>query len=99
MAVSKEEVKYIAKLARLNFREDELEEFTKQFNGILSYMDTLNEVNTDDIEPLSHPVEGANVMRPDVQVKGSDIENALKNAPETDGTFFLVPKIINPDSH
>jgi aspartyl-tRNA(Asn)/glutamyl-tRNA(Gln) amidotransferase subunit C len=97
MSVSKEEVKYIAKLAKLNFREEELEEFTKQFNGILTYMDTLNEIDTEDVEPLSHPVEGVNVLRADIRLKSSDSEEALNNAPETDGTYFLVPKIINSD--
>jgi aspartyl-tRNA(Asn)/glutamyl-tRNA(Gln) amidotransferase subunit C len=96
MPVSKDEVKYISKLAKLNFQENELEDFTKQFNEILSYMDTLNEINTDDIEPLSHPLDQENVFREDIKIISTDTETALRNAPETDGVYFVVPKIINP---
>jgi aspartyl-tRNA(Asn)/glutamyl-tRNA(Gln) amidotransferase subunit C len=95
MSVSKEEVKYIAKLARLDFPEEELIDFTRQFNEILSYMEKLNEINTDDIEPLSHPVDGENVFREDTGIPSLTNEEALKNAPETDGAYFAVPKIIN----
>jgi aspartyl-tRNA(Asn)/glutamyl-tRNA(Gln) amidotransferase subunit C len=97
MSVSKEEVKYIAALAKLDFKEEELEDFTRQFNEILTYMDELNEVNTDNVEPLSHPIDGENVFREDIHIKSPDREEALKNAPDTDGTYFIVPKIINTD--
>jgi aspartyl-tRNA(Asn)/glutamyl-tRNA(Gln) amidotransferase subunit C len=95
MSVSKDEVKYIARLAKLSFQEDELEAFTKQFNEILSYMDTLNEVNTDNVEPLSHPIDQRNIFREDQNHVSSDTVTALRNAPETDGQYFIVPKIIN----
>jgi aspartyl-tRNA(Asn)/glutamyl-tRNA(Gln) amidotransferase subunit C len=98
MSVLKEEVKYIAALAKLDFKEEELEEFTRHFNEILSYMDELNEVDTDNVEPLSHPIDGENIFREDVQIKSLDRDEAMKNAPETDGTYFIVPRIINTDT-
>lgn len=95
MAVTKEDVKYIADLAKLKFSDEELDKFTSQFNGILQYIETLNEVDTENVEPMSHPLDKENVFREDVPVPGSTTEDALKNAPATDGTFFIVPKIIN----
>lgn len=95
MAVTKDDVKKIAALARLKFSDDELDKFTMQFNEILSYVDTLNEINTENIEPLNHPVDNENVLRKDILTPGISREDALKNAPETDGEFFIVPRIIN----
>jgi len=95
MAVTKDDVKHIAALARLKFSDEELDKFTSQFNDILSYMDTLNEVDTENIEPLNHPVDNENVLRKDIPVPGISRDDALKNAPETDGEFFIVPRIIN----
>lgn len=97
MAVTKEDVKYIAELARLNLSEQELQEYTQQLNDILMYMDKLNEINTDNVEPLSHPLEGTNVFREDKVQKSVNREDALKNAPDKDHQFFKVPKVIRGD--
>ncbi|RPI66264.1 MAG: Asp-tRNA(Asn)/Glu-tRNA(Gln) amidotransferase subunit GatC [Ignavibacteriales bacterium] len=98
MAVTKDDVKYIAALAKLKFSDEELDKFTSQFNEILSYMGTLNELDTTNVEPLSHPLENENIFREDNHTPGCSSEEALKNAPSTDGTFFIVPKIITqPD--
>jgi aspartyl-tRNA(Asn)/glutamyl-tRNA(Gln) amidotransferase subunit C len=94
MAVSIDEVEHIAKLAKLKFSDEELEDFTHRFNDILKYMEMLNKVDTSNIEPLSHPVEMTNVFRDDKLNKSVPTEDALKNAPESDGEFFRVPKII-----
>lgn len=94
MAVSIDEVKHIAKLAKLKFSDEELEDFTYRFNDILKYMDMLNKVDTENIAPLSHPVEMINVFRDDTLKEPVSTEEALKNAPDSDGEFFRVPKII-----
>jgi aspartyl-tRNA(Asn)/glutamyl-tRNA(Gln) amidotransferase subunit C len=94
MAVSIKDVKHIAELARLKFNEEELGNFTFQLNEILAYMEKLNELNTENIEPLSHPVEGADVFREDIVKLGVEREEALKNAPGKDEEFFKVPKVI-----
>ena len=94
MAVNKQDVEKIAELARLIFSEEELENFTPQMNKILSYMDKLNELDTDNVEPLSHPVEQTNVFREDELRPSISIEDALKNAPSKDEYQFKVPKVI-----
>jgi len=94
MAVTKKEVEKIAELARLKFSEEELENFTPQMNEILSYMDKLNELDTENIKPLSHPVEQSNVFREDEMKASITTDEALKNAPSKDEHHFKVPKVI-----
>ena len=94
MAITKKDVEKIAELARLKFSEEELENFTPQMNEILSYMDKLNELNTENVKPLSHPVEQTNVFREDEMKPSISTENALKNAPSKDENHFTVPKVI-----
>lgn len=97
MAVTKKDVEYIAALARLKFNDAELENYTHQLNDILKYVEKLNELNTDNVEPLSHPVENANVFREDKLKPSISTEEALKNAPNRTDEFFKVPKVINQD--
>ncbi|MCL4549763.1 MAG: Asp-tRNA(Asn)/Glu-tRNA(Gln) amidotransferase subunit GatC [Bacteroidetes bacterium] len=97
MAVTKKDVEHIANLARLKFNDAELENYTHQLNDILKYVEKLNELNTDDVEPLSHPVENANVFREDKLKQSISTEDALKNAPNRTDEFFKVPKVINQD--
>ena len=97
MSITKKDVEYIAGLARLKFKEDELESYTHQLNDILVYMEKLNELDTENIEPLSHPVENSNVFRNDEIKESIPIEEGLKNAPSSTEEFFRVPKVINQD--
>ena len=94
MAVTKKEVEKIAELARLKFTDQELENFTPQMNEILSYMDKLNELDTENVKPLSHPVEQSNVFREDEMKASIATDEALKNAPSKDEHHFKVPKVI-----
>lgn len=94
MAVEKKEVEKIAELARLKFSNEELVSFTYQMNNILAYMDKLNELDTKNVQPLSHPVEQINVFREDLIKESISTEDALKNAPDRDEKFFKVPKVI-----
>ncbi len=95
MSVKKEDVKYIASLAKLNFDENEIEKFTEQFNEILSYIEKLNELDTTNVEPLAHPFENNNVFRNDELQKSVTTVDALKNSPSKTEEFFRVPKVIN----
>lgn len=92
--VTLKEVEYIAELARLKFSEDELQNFTHQLNQILKYVEKLNELDTENVEPLSHLIEGNNVFREDILRPSISREEALKNAPDSDDEFFKVPKVI-----
>lgn len=97
MAVTKKEVEQIAELARLQLDESELEDYTIHLNKILEYVEKLNELDTENVKPLSHPIEGENVFREDVAKTSVDREEALKNAPSKDDEFFKVPKVIGGD--
>ena len=95
MPISKEEVLYIAKLARLEFNEEEVEEFTHQLAKILDYIEKLKELDVTDVEPTYHPLkELVSVMRKDELRPGLTQEEALANAPDAARGHFRVPKII-----
>ena len=95
MSVNINQVQQIAKLARLKFDENEIENLTSDMNKILDYMDQLNELDTNNIEPLSHPLDLNNVMREDELIKSISREEAFKNAPSANQEFFKVPKVIS----
>jgi aspartyl-tRNA(Asn)/glutamyl-tRNA(Gln) amidotransferase subunit C len=95
MAVTREEVKKIAMLARLEFTPAEEERLTGQLNEILMYMDQLNELDTSSVEPLYHVIEMGNVLREDVVKPSLSPEDALKNAPNRFNNYFTVPKVLD----
>lgn len=97
MSVTLKDVKHIAELARLEFDEKELEAFTSEMNSILEYVEKLDELDTEHVEPLSHPVEMTNTWREDELKKSYPTDEALKNAPYADDKHFHVPKVINTD--
>ena len=94
MAVTLNDVEHIARLARLEFSAEEKQKFTHQLNQILAYVEKLNELDTTNVEPLSHVVDIRNRLREDVAEKGLSPEEALKNAPAKTDKFFKVPKVI-----
>ncbi len=98
MAITIKDVEHIAKLAKLEFTDAEKEKFTYQMNKILDYMEQLNTLNTENVEPLSHVIELSNVFRADEVKYGVSTEEALKNAPEKNEQFFKVPKVISEKS-
>lgn len=96
MKVHKKEVEHVAALARLTFSTAELELYTEQFNDILGYIDSLNEVNLENIEPTSHVQPLKNVLRDDHAVSSSAElrEAVLREAPEREHGLFKVPPVI-----
>jgi aspartyl-tRNA(Asn)/glutamyl-tRNA(Gln) amidotransferase subunit C len=98
MPVTIKDVEHIAKLANLEFTDEEKEKFTHQLNKILEYMEQLNKLDTTSVEPLSHIIELSNVFRADEVKKSISTEEALKNAPSKTEKFFKVPKVINEKS-
>jgi len=94
MSVTLKDVEHVAALAKLSFAPEEMNLLTAQLNTILTYMDQLNSLNTDAVEPLSQVIELSNVFRDDRQTPGLSRDQALGNAPSQNGTFFKVPKVI-----
>lgn len=95
MSVSKEEVQYMAHLARLQFSEEETESLAKDMNRILDYMSDLEEVDTGDVEPLEHVIDLEYRLRDDKAEEPLSHEEALKNAPDADSDYFRVPRVID----
>ena len=94
MSVTIKDVEHIAELARLEFDEKEKEKLTHELNDILKYIGKLNELDTSNVEPLSHVIELSNVFRDDVQQPSLPREKALANAPKRNAESFLVPAVL-----
>lgn len=94
MKITKAEVEHVARLARLELSEQEVETFTGQMDAILAYVGKLNELNTDGIIPTAHAVPMENAFRDDEVTLSIGIDNALANAPDRVDNFFRVPKVI-----
>jgi aspartyl-tRNA(Asn)/glutamyl-tRNA(Gln) amidotransferase subunit C len=91
MAISRDEVLHVARLARLELSEDELERFGDQLSAILEAVGKVAELDLSDVEPTSHPLDLANVWAEDEPRPSLPLEDALANAPEREGNFFRVP--------
>ena len=94
MSITKAEIEKIAGLARLGLDSSELELLTGQMASILSYVETLNELDTDGIMPTSHAVPVENAFRPDTPSLQDLIPKVLQNAPESADNYFRVPPVI-----
>jgi len=97
MSISREEVLHIAKLARLSLSEEEITMYTHQLGDILNYVQKLNELNIDDVEPMKHILDMVNVLREDKDLPSLSREDVLKNAPEHDDEFFKVPRVLRTE--
>ena len=92
--MDKNQVEYVAKLARLALTPEEVAQFGGQLSQIFSYIEKLNELDTSEVEPTSHVLPLSNIFREDILKPSLPSEKALENAPNRDGSFFKVPKII-----
>ncbi len=92
------QVRQVAKLARLELTESEVAEFSDQLSAILEYVEKMNELDTDNVEPLAHCLAVSNCFRDDVIKASLGTEKVLANAPERDEGFFKVPKILDDNS-
>lgn len=95
LSITMQDVEHVAKLARLELTADEKERFTGQLNAILKYAEKLNELNTDHVEPTSHVLKIANVMRSDEIRPSWPIGEVMKNAPEEEDGQFRVPAVLD----
>jgi aspartyl-tRNA(Asn)/glutamyl-tRNA(Gln) amidotransferase subunit C len=91
MAITRDDVLHVARLARLELTDDEIERFGEQLNAILDAVGKVSELDLDDVPPTSHPLELANVWAEDEPRPSLSVEDALANAPAREGGFFRVP--------
>ncbi len=94
MRVNRQEVQRVALLARLDLSDAETDELAAHFDKVLAYMDKLNELNTDGVEPLAHAVEMETPLRDDQVTSQANADTLLQNAPQRQADFLKVPKII-----
>ena len=97
MVLSEAEVKAVAVLARLELSDAELAAMARQLSGILDYMRQLQQVNTDGVEPLAHPLPLVNVFRADEPAPSLPVDEALANAPARRGDFYGVPAVLSSE--
>lgn len=94
MKISNEEVKHIAKLAKLSLSEEEVEKYAKDLESIATFMEKLNEVDITGVEPTAHIVDKKNVFRKDENKPSIEREQMLKNAPSKEAGCISVPKVV-----
>ena len=92
--ITRDEVLHVANLARLEMDADEIDAFSEQLEAILSYMETLNQVDTEGVPPTSHAIFRNNAFRADEIAPNLERDDALANAPQREAGAFLVPKVI-----
>ncbi|MCC5920542.1 MAG: Asp-tRNA(Asn)/Glu-tRNA(Gln) amidotransferase subunit GatC [Cyclobacteriaceae bacterium] len=93
MKIDKKTIHNLAHLSRLRFDDSDAEKMEKDLNGILNWVEQLNEVDTDGVEPLSTMTWETNQMREDIVGEHLPREKGLKNAPQKDSNYFRVPKV------
>jgi len=94
VAIGKDEIRHIARLANLEFSETEIERFSRQFNAILDYVAQLDRLDTANIAPTFHVDGGAHALRDDRVAESIPREEALANAPEAAHGLFKVPRVL-----
>ena len=94
MSVSTEQVRHIAKLARIAMSDEEIERLAPELNNILVWVEQLGEVNTEGVEPLTAVIDQKLRLRDDVVTEGNIRDEILANAPDAQHGFFAVPKVI-----
>lgn len=92
--ISDETIEYVGILAKLELSDEEKEQAKKDIGRMLDYVDKLNELDTSDVEPMSHVFPVHNVFREDVVTNGDDRDNMLKNAPDVKDGSWKVPKTV-----
>src|SRR5438094_59410 len=95
MSLTADQVRWVAHLARLELSAAELETMTPQLNAILDYVNLLQQIPTDAVEPLAHPLPVQNVFRADEPAPSLPVEVALANAPDRQGDFYGVPAVLD----
>ena len=94
MSLSAEDVKKIAHLARLGIEQEQIEHYAKDLSKVLDLMTQMGELNTDNIEPMAHPLDQTQRLRPDLISETNQREHFQSIAPQTEAGLYLIPKVI-----
>lgn len=94
MSITKDNVLHVAGLARLDLSQEEVARYEVELNDVLEFMEKLNELDTQGVEPTTHVLDISNVFRQDIVVASSDVEEILANAPDREDDYFKVPSIL-----
>ncbi|MER3417170.1 MAG: Asp-tRNA(Asn)/Glu-tRNA(Gln) amidotransferase GatCAB subunit C [Gemmataceae bacterium] len=95
MALTEDQVRWVAHLARLEFAPEEIELFTAQLSQIVDYVNQLQKLDTEKVEPLAHCLPISNVFRPDEVQPSLTVDEALANAPDRRGAYYGVPAVLD----
>lgn len=96
--IDQQQVRKVAKLARLEMTDDEVAKLSPELSAILEYIEKLSELDTENVEPLAHCLPVHNVFRQDIPTPSLDVEQALANAPQRADDYFKVPKVLDDAS-
>ena len=94
MSIDKETIKHISKLARISLDDKKIDNLSKDLSSIIKFIEKLSKLNTDDIKPLTSIIEASLKFRKDEILDGKIRDQILKNSPEKNEEFFVVPKVI-----
>ena len=94
MAIDKDKIKHVSKLAKISINEKKIDSLTKDISSIFEFIEQLNELNTDKVEPLSSILNEPLRSRKDIISDGKIRDKILKNSPKQNEEFFVVPKVI-----
>jgi aspartyl-tRNA(Asn)/glutamyl-tRNA(Gln) amidotransferase subunit C len=96
-SITPRDVRHVAKLARLDLPDARIERLAGQLEAILGYVEQIQKVDMTGVEPMAHAVPLHNIFREDIVEPSLPLDKVLQNAPDTDGRFFKVPKVIGGD--
>lgn len=96
MAVNRKDIESLGHLARIELADEELTRLTPEIKGILGYVEQLKQLDVENVPPTAGTLDLTDVLRPDTPASSLPPEEALRNAPDRDGPYFRVPRIIDP---
>ena len=94
MTITKDTIRKISNLAKISIADQEVEKLESEISSIIRWVEALNEVDTDNIDPMSNSLTGVLRMREDLVTDGNKVSDILSNSPADDENFFVVPKVI-----
>lgn len=94
MTVDKNDIQKLSQLARINLSEDNVDATTDRINSVLNMIDALQQIDTTNISPMSHPLDAVQRLREDIVTEANEHEQMLSNAPDKQDGLFLVPRVI-----